>query len=58
MKRLDKIEAPVHVYKKPLWFNRLQQKVVLIKQAQADNSVELDVFMPSILDKAFRGELL
>ena len=58
MKRLDKIEVPVPDYKKQLWFNQLQQKVALIKQAQTDNAVELDALMPSILDKAFRGELL
>lgn len=35
----------------------LQQKVGQLKRAQAESSEELDALMPSILDKAFRGEL-
>jgi hypothetical protein len=36
----------------------LQAQVDALKKAQAETSAELDVLMPSILDKAFRGELL
>lgn len=58
LKKLEKIEVPVPDYDKQLWFNQLQHKVEKIKQAQAENEVELEALMPSILDKAFRGELL
>lgn len=58
LKKLEKIEVPVPDYQKQLWFNQLQYKVEQIKQAQAENAVELEALMPSILDKAFKGELL
>lgn len=57
MKRLEKIEVPVPDYLKQLWFNKLQQKVLAIKNAQKENETELEALVPSILDKAFKGEL-
>jgi type I restriction enzyme S subunit len=35
----------------------LQAKVDALKSVQSETSAELDALMPSILDKAFRGEL-
>jgi restriction endonuclease S subunit len=35
----------------------LQERVDALKVLQAETSLELDALMPSILDKAFRGEL-
>ena len=58
LKKLEKIVVPVPAYEKQLWFNQLIAKVDNIKQAQADNQVELDALLPAILDKAFKGELL
>jgi len=58
LKKLEKIEVPVPDYQKQLWLNQLQYKVDKIKQAQAENTVELGRLMPSILDKAFKGGLL
>lgn len=58
MKRLEKIKVPVPDYDKQLWFNQLQNYVEKIKQAQAENETELEALMPSILDKAFKGELV
>lgn len=57
MKRLEKIEVPIPPYEKQLWFNRLQEKVADIQAGQASNQTELDALLPSILDKAFKGEL-
>ncbi len=57
LKKLEKIEVPVPPFEKQLWFDRLQAQVAAIKQAQADNQTELDALLPSILDKAFKGEL-
>ncbi|HGS4674523.1 MULTISPECIES: restriction endonuclease subunit S [Vibrio] len=58
MKRLEKIKVPVPDYDKQLWFNQLQSYVEKIKQAQSENEIELEALMPSILDKAFKGELV
>ena len=58
MKRLEKIKVPVPDYDKQLWFNQLQGYVEKIKQAQSENATELEALMPSILDKAFKGELV
>ncbi|NMS37508.1 restriction endonuclease subunit S, partial [Vibrio parahaemolyticus] len=56
--RLEKIKVPVPDYDKQLWFNQLQSYVEKIKQAQSENEIELEALMPSILDKAFKGELV
>jgi type I restriction enzyme S subunit len=40
-----------------LRLDELQQQTDSLKALQKDTSVELDAIMPSILDKAFRGEL-
>jgi type I restriction enzyme S subunit len=37
--------------------DHLQKETDALKALQAETSVELDALMPSILDKAFRGEL-
>lgn len=57
VKKLEKIEVPIPDYDKQLWFNSLQEKVAAIQQAHAANQTEFDALLPSILDKAFRGEL-
>lgn len=58
MARLNKFTVPVPDYDKQLWFNQLQSYVEKIKQAQSENATELEALMPSILDKAFKGELV
>lgn len=58
LKKLENIEVPVPDYDKQLWFNQLQSYVEKIKQAQSENETELEALMPSILDKAFKGELV
>jgi len=57
LKKLEKIEVPIPDYGKQIWFNRLQTQAAAIIQAQADNQTELDTLLPSILDRAFQGEL-
>jgi type I restriction enzyme S subunit len=39
------------------YLDDLQKKADALKTLQAGTSTELDALMPSILDKAFRGEL-
>ncbi|MBP7113531.1 MAG: restriction endonuclease subunit S [Nitrosomonas sp.] len=57
VRKLEKIEVPIPPYNKQLWFNRIQAQVAAIQQAQADNQVEFDALFPSLLNKAFKGEL-
>jgi type I restriction enzyme, S subunit len=35
----------------------VEAKVDILKRAQAETAAELDALLPSILDRAFRGEL-
>ncbi len=39
------------------YLDALQSKVNTVKQLQSETSAELDALLPSILDKAFKGEL-
>jgi type I restriction enzyme S subunit len=39
------------------YLDNLQSKVEAVKKLQAETQAELDALMPSILDKAFKGEL-
>ena len=55
--KLEAIDVPVPSYKKQLWFDKLQTKVQEIRKVQSITTVELDALLPSILDKAFKGEL-
>jgi type I restriction enzyme S subunit len=54
---LSKIEVPVPPIDRQLWFNSLQAKVSSFKQIRAQTVAELEGLLPSILDKAFKGEL-
>jgi len=40
------------------YLDGLQAKVDALKQLQAETRAELDAFLPSLLDKAFKGELV
>ena len=42
-----------------LWFDldSLQEKIEALKDLQAETTTELDALLPSVLDKAFKGEL-
>jgi len=57
LKALANIKVPVPSYEKIIWFDDLQAKVDALKHLQAQTATELDAFIPSILDKAFKGEL-
>ncbi len=39
------------------YLDGLQAKVDALKQLQAQTRMELDALLPSVLDKAFKGEL-
>jgi len=59
--RIKAIEVPVPPLSEQLrtisYLAELQQKADALKQAQAETAAGLSALMPSILDKAFRGEL-
>ncbi len=41
-----------------LQLRTIKARVDAVKQLQAETQAELDALLPSILDKAFRGELV
>lgn len=57
LEALGKITVPVPPYKKQIWFDNLQRMTDSLKSVQAETQKNLDALMPSILDKAFKGEL-
>lgn len=57
LKKLENILVPVPDYKKQLWFDSLQAKVDELKKLQEETEKEMEELVPSILDKAFKGEL-
>ncbi len=57
MGRLREFNAPIPIYEAQLWFNRLQEHVEAIQQARAETQPQLNALLPSILDRAFKGDL-
>ncbi|MBE9188634.1 restriction endonuclease subunit S [Microcoleus sp. LEGE 07076] len=59
--RIRSIEIPLpplpEQHRIVAYFDDLQAKVDALKRLQAETAVELDALLPSILDKAFKGEL-
>jgi len=56
-KALARILVPIPPLAKQIWFDTLLTKVDAVKRLQAETAAELDAMLPSILDKAFKGEL-
>ncbi len=56
-KAFMQIPVPMPEYGKQLWFDALYQKVDSIAKTQSESSAELAALLPSILDKAFKGQL-
>ena len=54
---LLKIPVPVPPIEQQRWFDKLLAKAEEIREQQGQRDRELDALLPSILDKAFRGEL-
>jgi type I restriction enzyme, S subunit len=57
MKALMEISVPVPHIEKQRWFDALYEKVNELRRLQTESQVELDALLPSILDRAFKGEL-
>lgn len=54
---LARIKVPVPTPEKQRWFASLLEKAQAVDRLQAEVNTELDALMPSILSKAFSGEL-
>lgn len=57
LEKLERIEVPVIDYEIQLEFDALQTQVAQLEQIESETDRELDSLLPSILDRAFRGEL-
>jgi type I restriction enzyme S subunit len=57
LQALEQIMVPVPLYDHQLWFERLQSQLESASQIRRSNAGELVALLPSILDKAFKGEL-
>ena len=57
LKKLDAIEVPVPNYEIQLWFGRLLNAVRRMNAVGHSTDLEMEAVTPSILDKAFKGEL-
>jgi type I restriction enzyme S subunit len=57
LKALEEIRVPVPPCDKQIWFDALQKKLDGVNRLQSETAAELDALLPSVLDKAFKGEL-
>ena len=57
IKALGDILVPVPSFKHQLNFEGLQKKMALVRGSHQENEAEFNALLPSILDKAFKGEL-
>lgn len=57
LKALQEIAVPLPAFHEQIWFGSLLAKVESFKRLRGESTVELDALLPSILDKAFKGEL-
>ena len=55
---LKQIKVPVPTYEKQVWFDSLISKCNAAAALRKESERENDALMPSVLDKAFKGELL
>lgn len=51
------IEIPIPTIEKQIQGERVFAQMDAVKNLQAETAAELDALLPSILDKAFKGEL-
>jgi type I restriction enzyme S subunit len=57
LEALANIPVPIPNIDAQLWFDGLQAQVDALKKLQRETTAELDALLPSVLDKAFKGEL-
>ena len=54
---LSKLLVPVPRHEQQLWFDSLQERVAQLAKVQDETELEIDLLLPAILDRAFRGAL-
>jgi type I restriction enzyme S subunit len=57
LQALGEIQVPVIPFQKQVWFDDLQSRMDEVAEARTRSELELDALLPSILDRAFKGEL-
>ncbi len=57
IKALEEIQVPIPPLEKQQWFDSLQEKFNRVRHFHSETSAELNSLLPSVLDKAFKGEL-
>jgi type I restriction enzyme S subunit len=57
LKSLLEIPTPVPPFEQQRWFDGLCQQIDASRQLRLETAAQLDALLPSILDKAFKGEL-
>ena len=56
-KAMLEIPVPVPSHDQQLWFDRILSKVTAARQLRRETTAARDALLPSILDRAFKGEL-
>jgi type I restriction enzyme, S subunit len=54
---LEQIDVPAPGIDAQQWFDKLQDRFEQVNQVRAETELELEALLPSILDRALRGEL-
>jgi len=54
---LENILVPVPEYDKQVWFDSVQARLASLRELQSETQEELSALLPSVLDRAFKGEL-
>ena len=54
---LENILVPVPEYEKQIWFDSVQARLASLRELQSAAGEELGTLLPSVLNKAFKGEL-
>lgn len=57
LKALENISVPIPPYQAQIWFEQLLERAKALELEQSHIDATLDALLPSILDKALRGEL-
>jgi len=57
LEALANISIPIPSFEAQGWFDKLLDSVTMLKKQQTESAAELDALLPSVLDRAFKGEL-
>jgi type I restriction enzyme S subunit len=57
LKKLEEIKVPLPPIKAQIEFDKLLHHIITLKESHKKRQVDLDKILPSVLDRAFKGEL-